>query len=291
MTERLKSNAEYEKAMSDASPSEMAELNAKLLASQTGVRHDPVSGRFVAVVVPPELEEAARAAAAAANEPTEFTKTTMIAGREVEVSAANEEQWGESVALARQVAEVLTGRPEPTDEETHAAEVVRQTELQLKMQRGEITVQQYLAESGAIKSYLESQGVSLDAVRAHAESAQASSFEAQWARAAREYLDGPGSEGKGAWKGGQQNLAQVQLALEHLGLAESPSVESIEKAVAYMRQNNLEFDPVMDIDAKKLTENMTPQEILMAWREQQPGAQIGDASKANAAFISAFRRR
>jgi hypothetical protein len=114
-------------------------------------------------------------------------------------------------------------------------------ELELKFKRGEISTEEYLAESGAIDSYLESQGISIKDVKQLADRA----YESNWESATQEFLSRHPD-----WEGGEAALKEAGNTLLALHLENSPSVESLESAYQDMkRRNAVPSNP--DLDARR----------------------------------------
>ena len=128
-----------------------------------------------------------------------------------------------------------------TDDEQ--AEIARRTDLQLQMQTGQITMQEYIEQSGAIEEYLAKRGVSIENLQAQS----ANAYRQSWEDATRTFLDNAGSQ----WPGGKKNLETVTAIMEaNPELADAQDkVAALAAAFNYMKQNNL-LD-TSEIDARK----------------------------------------
>jgi hypothetical protein len=254
-----------------------------------GVTRNPITGQFESAVRDAAAqEEATRAAAANAGE-RPYTRTVTIAGKEIEFSNSDHEMLERDIQSALQVAEVLQAptRQEQTDLERQRA-LMERVELERQFKTGQITTAEFLQKSGAVGEYLESQGISIDTLRANAQKHEADTFQQSWAQATDAFLQGPGA----MWPGGNRNLAQIQTAIAALGLQDQPSVESLVKAYDYLKTHNTLFE--RETTQKEIIDSLkdnTPQEILEIWKRSHEGFAAGDASKANEDFINAFRRR
>ena len=124
---------------------------------------------------------------------------------------------------------------------------MERVELELKFKRGEISTDEYLAQSGAIERHLASQGLSLEALRAATDRGLIN----DWESATDEFLQ---SEAAADWPGGEANQAILGKILIDMGAAEYPSAENMRRAYEFMRENNLvvatpESDAFKRIDA------------------------------------------
>jgi len=299
MTEFLKGDKAFDEAVRKVNSQQELDalLRDSVARSQIGYTWDAIRGQYVATGESGgALGEAIAAAPAGATDASQGEKRVVIAGKEFIFYGTPEEiqvQVDAAVTVYDELRSPDDHHAQPTAaeiEEDRVAEVLRQTELQLKMQRGEISIAKYINESGAVKDWLTSQGVDLEQLRQQAQVRDAEAYESAWTQATQKFLN-ESATGK-LWPGGEQNQKLLQNAVLLLDLQDSPSVESLEAAFEQMKKDGTVFShEQMQSEILKSTNDMSPEEILLAWKEQQPGYGMGDASKANAELISLFRRR
>ena len=138
-----------------------------------------------------------------------------------------------------------------------------QAELQLKMQRGEIPVDAYLRESGALDSYMrERYGLDPNAIANQKN-------ERGWQEATQRFLNGAGRE----WQGGTENLQRIQQILHENGLEnglEGNKLAALEAAYKYMVENDLMI-PNPEIEALKQIASSNDPERLRAATHRSVG--------------------
>jgi hypothetical protein len=270
-----------------ATASEIKELLLRSVErSQIGYTRDPVTGQFVSTQRTESAPEA--------DEPRVFERTVTVGGQNFTFSDYTEEGLENQIRSAREVYEHLqesrAEEPEPTAAEISAAhqqKLYNDTQAQLEFQRGEISVKEYLEKTGAVGDYLASQGVDIDALREQAQRTEVQSFEQNWSDAVQEFLK------NSDWPGGSRNMKLCQQYLGAMNLADEPSAESIRKAYQAMQRDGVIFPSEVELtqaDVLKATEKMSPAELLEIWKQGQLDG-TGSAEKANASFISAFRRK
>jgi hypothetical protein len=289
--EFLKADASLTKDLKAArTPDEIRELLGNAVdRSQIGYRRDPATGKFIATGESADTE-AARAAAAAADTGHIYTRTVNIGGKDFDFTSTDPDLLEHQILSAQAVVAELTNPANQTHhEQTSAERAADSAMLQLKMQRGEISLKEYLERSDAVKDYLANQGISIDTLRENAQKQEGEAYQKSWAQATETFLNGPGA----SWPRGNRNLAQMQTAVLALGLQDAEDkVDALLRAYEYLKQNDMLFErdttPTDVIDSLK---SASPQEILEAWKQAQPGAGMGDGTAANAAFIESFRRR
>jgi len=138
-----------------------------------------------------------------------------------------------------------------------AEEAVAKAELELKFKRGEIDTATYLAQSGAIESYLATQGIDPDALR----EVSGQKFQNSWADATSTFLNSP----EGAdWPGGQENVKIAGQLLEEHGLVDNPSAETLASVWKYMKENNLAVENSEVIAQQRIADAKSPEEIRAA---------------------------
>jgi hypothetical protein len=289
--EQIKADGAFQNDLSRASSVEdIVRASQALRERAQGVVFDPSSGQYVAASVP-----------SAASATREFTKSVEIGGREFTFTASSEAEMAALISNAQLVAESVAapvrdenGRfvarnGEPVDD--GGAEAARQTELELKFRRGELSIKEYLAESGAVGSYLEDAGVSMEDLRATAQQRDAEIYAHDWQQATQTFLAGPG----GDWPGGEANKINLQNALVALDLMDAEDkVGALVTAFDYMKRNNAlipyeQTNSAVQSAINKELETASPEELIRVWREQFSNS--GDASAANQALIASFRRK
>ena len=178
-----------------------------------------------------------------------FTRTLTIGGREFTFDAPSELELERAVNNALLVAYSLQNTEAPAAAEivvsaadaakAAEAEVVAKAELELKFKRGEISAKEYIEQSGAIKSYLEEQGVPLDELRASIDQNRSNTFEKSWEQATVEFLKtGGGSD----WPGGEKNLELIGLKIGALNLVDAEDkVAALAQAWSSMKESKMYF--------------------------------------------------
>jgi hypothetical protein len=124
---------------------------------------------------------------------------------------------GETPAAAAQPA-----KPQLSVEEQRAA--VEEAEIRLKLMRGE------LSPETALDTYLSSRGIDIQEI-------QNKQVEQSWATAVDAF-----KERHADWEGGTANLESMMKALEELGLADSPSVASLEQAFQHIADHGRYYE-------------------------------------------------
>jgi hypothetical protein len=252
-------------------------LHASLERSGIASR-DPETGQFVRR---DPLTPAAQDAKA--DEPEKISKTETINGRAIDFSGT-EAEIELQVASARRVAEALrpTGSFTPRLVRTKTqAEIERdicdRAELDLQFRRGELTTQEYLERTNAVGNFLAEQGFDVQA-------AAAAQMQQGWKEATAEFLNGAGS----SWPGGTKNREVLGLEILALGLRDAEDkVAALTQAYESMQKKGLMFQgDVSPEEIIKMTEKMSPTEILEAFKH----GQNGDPEAANKAFIDIHRK-
>lgn len=193
--------------------------------------------------------DAVAAAAAAAASQKGFTRTEVIGGKPFDFEAPTEEKLNELVLNAYRVSNALGGAAPQTSQPDAAKEaadrqaaadleVARQTALQTKMQRGEISVTDYLKESGAVAEYLDAQGISIETLKNAVAQSQATELQQSWTQATETFLSGPGAR----WPGGKKNQDQLQTVLMALRLEDADDkVGALVQAYDYMKSHDMVY--------------------------------------------------
>jgi len=119
------------------------------------------------------------------------------------------------------------------------AEVLAKVELERKFKLGEISASEYIQQSGALKSYLESEGISLEALREKTEESRDNKFEQSWAQAGAAFQHSPAGLD---WPGGTKNQELLGLKIAALGLTDAPDkVAALAQAYAELKRTGLYF--------------------------------------------------
>jgi hypothetical protein len=108
------------------------------------------------------------------------------------------------------------------------------TALELRWQLGQISAADYIEQSGAMESYLASQGIDVNVLREVTSTQKAERYEKSWAEATEEFL-----ASTPWWVGGHENTERVGEVLIKMGAEESPSSENLKRAAEYLRDNNM----------------------------------------------------
>jgi hypothetical protein len=242
------------------------------------------SGRFAARTQATQTAEEKAAAASAAG-PRELKQTVNIGGTDFEFTANSAEALELQISSAKAVAAQLTAdRAEDgrATARTAAQDAVDAAEAEIALRQGTITTAEYLARTHAVEDALAAKGVDLARVSGE-------QFTQDWATAGAEFRN---SESGVDWPGGAKNQELIGMEIIAMGLQNSPSAESLEKAYASLKRKGLLFEG--DHDAKEMNDlaiksNASPAEILQAWKDAQPSTKNGDATAANEAWIETFR--
>lgn len=200
--------------------------------------------------------------------PKAHAKTVTIAGKTHVFEAATEaEADAQLLAFFRQnfgnqPTEQPAERPRDSDTGRFVAartdDPVAAADLELKFKRGELSSQEYLEQSGAIRTYLESQGVPIEELRASVEEKQDARVAKSWQDATAEFLNSSSGQD---WPGGPQNLKTMQVVLQRMNAADNPSVDNLALAYEYMKQHDLVAEnPELTIRAK-ISEARSPEEL------------------------------
>ena len=147
--------------------------------------------------------------AAAQAEPEIFKRTSVIGGQEFHFEASTEAELDRQELNALKVAYTLKANA-PAQEvvpdaaavaAAQAAEVAAKAELERKFRLNEISAAEYITQSGAVKSYLEAQGISLEALKERTEDSIGKKLEQSWKEAGEEFQRLTPS-----WAGGDRNF-------------------------------------------------------------------------------------
>jgi hypothetical protein len=193
------------------------------------------------------LADQAAAEAAAASQG--FSRTVEIGGRSFTFEGVSEAELDRAELNALKVAYAVR-EPEAAPaveitvdpaEAARAAEadVLAKTELERKFRAGEITTADYIQQSGALDTYLESKGVSIDSLKAVVETTHETQYEQSWAQAGEAFRASAAGQ---SWPGGVRNQELLGLKIMALGLMDAPDkVAAIAQAYEAMKQSRTIF--------------------------------------------------
>jgi hypothetical protein len=238
-------NEEINKAIQDAV--NVDDIKAALIAEAE--KQGVVADTQAAADAAKAAADAAKLAADAGAQT--FTRTEVIGGKEFTFEASSEAELDRIALNAYKVAFAV--QPTERAQEVvvdHAAqelalkaaqeaEIVAKAELEAKYKRGEITLGDYIEQSGAVDSYLAKKGVSVESLQDSVNSNRDKKFEQSWADATNEFLQGPGAD----WPGGSRNREMLSMKVAALGLTEAEDkVLALTKAYAEMKRTNMVFE-------------------------------------------------
>jgi len=133
------------------------------------------------------------------------------------------------------------------------AEILRQSDLKLRLMRGEVSVDQAMGE------YLQAQGLSVSELKRASEQSFASGWESATAQFQARHPD---------YVGGTDNLAEFSRTLQALNLVNNPSLSSLEAAFADMVRRNAYYEnpevTAYQEQQDRLANAKTPDEIREA---------------------------
>jgi hypothetical protein len=225
-------NPEYLEALASAiTPAEMVQARNEYLIRHGATTPDR-SGKL-------DLTNFRDPDAAASATTGTVSRTVKIYGRDQSFSGSTvlevEKQIGAALQAASaanfergtQPRDPITGQfisnPEPNPAE--------QYELEMKMKRGEITVQQYLNQSGELARAFDR--LSRERLGLDPNEVRSANFQKSWASAATEFLD---SEAGSDWPGGDANKEILGLKLTELGLTDAEDkVAALATAYAHLK--------------------------------------------------------
>jgi hypothetical protein len=146
-------------------------------------------------------------------------------------------------------------------------------ELALKFKRGEISVKDYLRQSGELADYLAEQGISIEKLRDTVEAKSSTDYQRSWQDATNYFLQTHAKD----WPGGNRNLNLMGLKLIQLGLDDAEDkVAAYETAFKALKADDLLFPPEQTAEevtaaAAVATETTTTETLNI--REVRPGAE------------------
>jgi hypothetical protein len=189
---------------------------------------------------------------------------TVFSGSAQEVAAAVGAQLTRNLEAKRQqqqdepARDSRTGRftaDQGKTDETEALRVAAAAELELKFKRSEITAAEYIRQSGAMDEYLQSRGIDVAAHQAQQQEniKTIHSWTTATAQFKARHTDWPGGEGL---------MNAMVERMDKLGLTDSPSVESLERAYTAL---SIESEMAQENDPYKM------EALKERWRKEVEG--------------------
>jgi len=222
----------------------------------------PVPGAKVA-------EPSAAAAPKKEDEPVIHEAIVNINGKDMVFRDADPSVLVKQITAAVEAAQPVAAAPakeEPKPKFTDA----ELFDISLGLQKGDTkALDNYIVKSGVINTWLESQGVSIDTLKAATTKVQSNDLNERW-KDATEKFTAKVRAGESDYPGGAQNTYLMGIMLAELGLTQQPSVESFELAYEELKKRNMVF-PVAA--AGKEGESS-------AGRSEQPGKKRATSSTA-----------
>jgi hypothetical protein len=214
----IKVDADLNEKIANASPEEIKEILKNSAVGQGLVERDYYDN---SILLP--VEQRANAAL-----PKKFAVTVELpdgkriveADTEADAQRLAVEAYRQAAAQHQQ--QTQTPQPQSRDEQgrftSSELDPAVRVETELKFKRGEISVEDYLEQTGAVDSYLSKKGISVDALRNTVDQAQSQQFTQSWENATQEFLSSPSGAD---WPGGQDNLQRIGEKMIELGLVEA----------------------------------------------------------------------
>ena len=248
---RIKLNASQEEHLKTLQPEEMKAYLRTVAESQQLVYRDAFDQNVIHENEnPPE-------------QPTQFTKRVLVDGKSLEFAGPTELDVERAIGdyfrgeqAARESGETTTRQAATTETES-PEQIQNRVETELRFRRGELSVKEYIEQSGAVKEYLADQGVDMESLR----QVSGQNFERSWASATEEFMQTP--EGQ-TWEGGEENKNIIGKIIADADLVDEPSVDTLQRAVRFARENHmLVSNPELDRN-RKIAEATTPEQIREA---------------------------
>ena len=130
-------------------------------------------------------------------------------------------------------------------------DAARQADLRGQMIRGEISVDEYALQSGAMDRVWAAQDIDVNALR----DISVQKYQQNWATATEEFLQ------SSDWPGGEQNKKRLGEVLISMDAIDKPSVETLRKAFDFMKQHNMIVENAETVQAQKIAQARTPEEL------------------------------
>ena len=229
-------------------------------------------------------DKAAADASATGTQPSVYSRTETLGGREFTFEAESQAELDQMVLNAYRVASAVS-EPQAVEDvvdpavarAAEEAEIARKSELELKFRRNEITTQEYLEQTGAVAEYLASQGVPVDALKKTVEAQELHAVEQSWGEAVEAFLHSPAGAD---WPGGDNNKDMIGLQISALGLIDATDkVGALAQAYQVMKQRNMIFQPnapaVDPITARASAEKQADDAAKLARAQAEAAAAAG----------------
>jgi hypothetical protein len=236
-------------------------------------------------------------AAAAAEAARSFKRTENIGGKNFEFDGASEAEVDRLVLNAYKMAYTLREeRPAVAEVVPDAAavaaaaeaEAAAKADLEKKFRLGEVSAKDYIEQSGAINQYLESQGLSVAALRDAVNANIGAQTAQSWSQAGETFRN---SSAGADWPGGQRNQEVIAMKLSELGLLDAKDkVAALAEAYNALKQKNT-FFPYGDFntEAEWRAANGRPAVATAAVAQTSDAAQVAATAAAAAAAADAAR--
>jgi len=285
-------NDELSKAIRDAVST--ADVKALLIAAaeqQAVTSAQLAADQAAAETTRLAAETAAQAAAAAAS--VSFARTETIGGKEFHFDGESEAEVDRLVLNAYKVAyAVREEKPAVAEAIPDAAavaaaaeaEVAAKADLERKFRLGEVSAADYIQQSGALTQFLESNGISVEALKETVNANLGAKVAQSWAQAGEAFRNSPTGQD---WPGGERNQEIIGLKLVAMGLeGAEDKVAAIAQAYAELKKSRAYF-PYGDFntEAEWKTANGKTVAAPVLESEQEAAA----AAQASAAAASKTR--
>jgi hypothetical protein len=157
-----------------------------------------------------------------------------------------------------------TGRFVPADQGHAEEDAFVRADLELRFKRGEISTDEYLAQSGAIERHLAAQGVDMEALR----EVGAKKFEQSWEQATQEFLQSPLGR---TWVGGEENKNILGQLIASNNLSETDDkVGALAAAFEFAKENGLLVENP-EVEVRKAISGATSFEEIMEHARRSVG--------------------
>lgn len=197
-------------------------------------------------------------------EPELFTETFSIGGKQVEISGADAADvlrqfkaavQGHELGRAEKPAPVVEAKPVKTPAEINAEKF----ELESNFRLGKISATEFLEKSGAVDEYFQKRGIDPSAIKEVLEERKGAKVVKSWETATTEFIESFSRAGA-AWPGGSRVRDLMGKTLIELGLADSPSPDSMQKAYDHLTTQGWDLMKIgqEDADAVKPKEAVAP---------------------------------
>jgi hypothetical protein len=260
---------EYLEALSKATPAEMIALHNQLIIAHGGAVVDNSGKIDLSNFQDPD------AAAAASTRTSRVSRTVKIYGVDQTFSAPTALEVEKQIGAAYRAASAANFErgAQPRDpvtgqfasKELNAAEMY---ELEMKMKRGEISVPQFLAQSGELARHFDQ--LAKDRLGLDPNAVKEARFQQSWASASEEFLQ---SEAGSSWPGGDANREILGLKLAELGLTDAEDkVGALATAYAHLKaEGKLQANPELVKRERERFESATSHEELNALARRSLG--------------------